>query len=226
MQREVISVPVDADQEDIAQTMARYDFLALPVVDAENRIVGIVTHDDVIDVVVQEATEDALRMGGVGTMVEHYLEAPFLTLWRKRSGWLACLFVAEMFTFSALAHFQTAIEKIIALSLFVPLCISTGGNSGFSGGNADYAGDGAATNSTLRLAPRDSARTHHGIGTRADPRSDRLFEGSRDADDLVGAGGERAFDAGLRHRPSGRGHLPVGDAGRFDFAPRFFATWL
>jgi magnesium transporter len=130
MQREVISVPVDADQEDVAQTMARYDFLALPVVDAENRIVGIVTHDDVIDVVVQEATEDALRMGGVGTMVEHYLEAPFLTLWRKRSGWLACLFVAEMFTFSALAHFQTAIEKIIALSLFVPLCISTGGNSG------------------------------------------------------------------------------------------------
>jgi magnesium transporter len=130
MQREVISVPVDADQEDVAQTMARYDFLALPVVDAENRIVGIVTHDDVIDVVVQEATEDALRMGGVGTMVEHYLEAPFFTLWRKRSGWLSCLFVAEMFTFSALAHFQTAIEKIIALSLFVPLCISTGGNSG------------------------------------------------------------------------------------------------
>jgi magnesium transporter len=130
MQREVISVPVDADQEDVAQTMARYDFLALPVVDSQNRLVGIVTHDDVIDVVVQEATEDALRMGGVGSMVEHYLEAPFLTLWRKRSGWLALLFVAEMFTFSALAHFQSAIEKIIALSLFVPLCISTGGNSG------------------------------------------------------------------------------------------------
>ncbi len=130
MQREVISVPVDADQEDVAQTMARYDFLALPVVDSQNRLVGIVTHDDVIDVVVQEATEDALRMGGVGSMVEHYLDAPFLTLWRKRSGWLSCLFVAEMFTFSALAHFQNAIEKIIALSLFVPLCISTGGNSG------------------------------------------------------------------------------------------------
>jgi magnesium transporter len=130
MQREVISVPVDADQEDVAQTMARYDFLALPVVDAENRLVGIVTHDDVIDVVVQEATEDALRMGGVGAMVEHYLDAPFLTLWRKRCGWLACLFVAELFTFSALAHFETAIEKIVALSLFVPLCISTGGNSG------------------------------------------------------------------------------------------------
>ncbi len=130
MQRDVISVRVDADQEDVAQTMARYDFLAIPVVDAENRIVGIVTHDDVIDVVVQEATEDALRMGGVGTMVEHYLDAPFLTLWRKRSAWLACLFIAELFTFTAMGYFQGAIEKIIALSLFVPLCISTGGNSG------------------------------------------------------------------------------------------------
>lgn len=130
MQRDVISVPVNADREDVAQTMARYDFLAIPVVDADRRLVGIVTHDDVIDVVVQEATEDALRMGGVSSMVEHYLDAPFITLWRKRGGWLACLFVAEMFTFSALAHFQNAIEKIIALSLFVPLCISTGGNSG------------------------------------------------------------------------------------------------
>src|ERR1700685_936795 len=130
MQREVISVPVDADQEDVAQTMARYDCLALPVVDSESRLVGIVTHDDVIDVVVLEATEDALRMGGVGAMVEHYLDAPFITLWRKRSGWLACLFVAELFTFSALAHFEGAIQKIVALSLFVPLCISTGGNSG------------------------------------------------------------------------------------------------
>jgi magnesium transporter len=130
MQRDVISVAVDADQEDVAQTMARYDFLAIPVVDSEQRLVGIVTHDDVIDVVVQEATEDALRMGSVGTMVEHYLEAPFFTLWRKRSGWLACLFVAELFTFTALAHFQAAIEAIVALSFFVPLCISTGGNSG------------------------------------------------------------------------------------------------
>lgn len=130
MQRDVISVAVDADQEDVAQTMARYDFLAIPVVDSEKRLVGIVTHDDVIDVVVQEATEDALRMGGVGAMVEHYLDAPIITIWRKRAAWLSCLFVAELFTFSALAHFQSAIAKIIALSFFVPLCISTGGNSG------------------------------------------------------------------------------------------------
>jgi magnesium transporter len=130
MQREVIAVPVTADQEDVAQTMARYDFLAIPVVDSENRVVGIVTHDDVIDVVVQEATEDALRMGGVGAMVEHYLDAPFFTLWRKRSMWLACLFVAELGTFTAMRHFDKAISAVVALAYFVPLCISTGGNSG------------------------------------------------------------------------------------------------
>jgi magnesium transporter len=130
MQREVISVPVDADQEDVARTMARYDFLAIPVVDADNRLVGIVTHDDVMDVVVQEATEDVHRMGGVGVMVEHYLEAPFFTLWRKRSVWLACLFGAELLTFTALSYFENAIATITVLSLFLPLCIATGGNSG------------------------------------------------------------------------------------------------
>jgi magnesium transporter len=130
MERDVISVRVDEDREEVAKKMARYDFLAMPVVDAENRLVGIVTHDDVIDVVVEEATEDALRMGGVGTIVEHYLDAPFLSVWRKRTVWLSCLFIAELFTFTALAYFEDAIKATVALALFVPLCISTGGNSG------------------------------------------------------------------------------------------------
>ena len=93
-------------------------------------MVGIVTHDDVIDVVVEEATEDAYRMGAVGPMAENYLEANFVTVWRKRAFWLSCLFLAELFTFSALAHFEDAIAEVVVLSLFVPLCISTGGNSG------------------------------------------------------------------------------------------------
>jgi magnesium transporter len=130
MQKDVIFVRVDQDQELVAQLLARYDFLAIPVVDDQNRLVGIITHDDVIDVVLQEATEDALHMGGVVTMVEHYLEAPFTMIWRKRAVWLSCLFVAELFTFTALAHFEDAIAAVLALSLFVPLCISTGGNSG------------------------------------------------------------------------------------------------
>jgi len=130
MQREVISVRVDEDQEQVAGKLAQYDFLAIPVVDDRNRLVGIVTHDDVIDVMVEEATEDALHMAGVGTLVDSYLQTPLMTVWRKRSVWLSCLFVAEIFTFTALAHFEDAIAKILALSLFVPLCISTGGNSG------------------------------------------------------------------------------------------------
>ncbi|HQI27325.1 MAG TPA: magnesium transporter [Sedimentisphaerales bacterium] len=130
MDREVISVSACQDQEHVALQMAKFDFLAIPVVDGEMRLVGIVTHDDVIDVVVEEATEDALRMGSVGAMAESYLAAPFTTVWRKRAAWLACLFAAELLTFSALAHFQEAIAAVVVLSLFVPLCISTGGNSG------------------------------------------------------------------------------------------------
>ncbi len=130
MERDVISVRVDEDQEDVAKKMARYDFLAMPVVDTTGRLVGIVTHDDVIDVVVDEATEDVHRMGGLMPMDEDYLEASFASVWRKRSFWLSCLFIAELFTFTALAKYETLIEKVVILSLFVPLCISTGGNSG------------------------------------------------------------------------------------------------
>ncbi|MCE5266557.1 MAG: magnesium transporter [Planctomycetaceae bacterium] len=130
MHREVISVRADEDQEEAARELAKYDFLALPVVNDQNQLVGIITHDDVIDVMIEEATEDAQKMGGVMPITEDYLEASFLTVWRKRAGWLSCLFVAELFTFTAFSHFDDAIHQVIALAFFVPLCISTGGNSG------------------------------------------------------------------------------------------------
>jgi len=130
MEKDVIAVNVKDDQEVVANKIARYDFIAMPVVDDQGRLVGIVTHDDVLDIVQQEATEDVHRLGGVQPMTEHYLEANFFTLWRKRATWLSLLFVAELFTFNALAYFEHEIEQIVALSLFVPLCISTGGNSG------------------------------------------------------------------------------------------------
>ena len=130
MEKELVAMRVTDDREKVAQEMARYDLLAIPVVDEDGRLVGIVTHDDVIDVVVQEATEDVHRMGAVGPMEENYLEAGFATVWRKRAFWLACLFGAELFTFTALSHFEEAIAEVVVLSLFVPLCISTGGNSG------------------------------------------------------------------------------------------------
>jgi magnesium transporter len=130
MERDVISVRVDEDREEAAQTLAKFDFLAMPVVDDQNRLVGIITHDDVIDVMVQEATEDALHMGGVNPIEDNYLDASFATVWRKRAFWLSCLFIAELLTFTAMASFEDEIAAIVALSLFVPLCISTGGNSG------------------------------------------------------------------------------------------------
>lgn len=130
METQVVSVPVTAEGEEVAQEMARYDLLALPVVDEQGRLVGIITYDDVIDVVVEEATEDVHRMGAVGPLEESYLETPFTTLWRKRAFWLAWLFFAELLTFWAMESFEHAIAQVVVLSLFVPLCISTGGNSG------------------------------------------------------------------------------------------------
>ncbi|MGH7222508.1 MAG: magnesium transporter [Gemmataceae bacterium] len=125
-----LTVRVSDDREKVAQEMTRYDLLAIPVLDADNRLVGIVTYDDVIDVVVSEATEDVHRMGAVAPLEESYLETSFVQLWWKRAGWLALLFVAELFTFTALSSFEDAIAAVVVLSLFVPLCISTGGNSG------------------------------------------------------------------------------------------------
>jgi len=132
MEQAIVSVRVMDDREDVAQAVAKYDLLAIPVVDQEYHLIGIITHDDIIDAVVEEANEDAYRMAAVAPMAEGegYLDTPFLTLWSKRAGWLSLLFVAELFTFTALAHFEDAIGQILALSLFVPLCISTGGNSG------------------------------------------------------------------------------------------------
>src|SRR5439155_13878419 len=130
MEEEIHALKATDDRERAAQELARYDFLAMPVVDDDNRLVGIVTHDDVIDVVVQEATEDVHLMGGVGRMAENYLETDFRTLWGKRAFWLSCLFGAELFTFTALSTFEDEINKLVVLSLFIPLCLSTGGNSG------------------------------------------------------------------------------------------------
>jgi magnesium transporter len=130
MEDKIVAVKATDDREQVAGVIAQYDLLAVPVVDEQGRMVGMITYDDVIDVVVEEATEDVHRMGGVAPLAENYLTADFVTVWRKRAVWLACLFVAELFTFTALSYFDEAINKVVVLALFVPLCISTGGNSG------------------------------------------------------------------------------------------------
>lgn len=130
MERDLVTVNVNDDQERVAQEVARFDLQAIPVVDSENHMLGIITHDDVIDVFSAEATEDVYRMGAVEPLVENYLEASLHVIWWKRSIWLSWLFLAEMLTLSVMVRFEHSIKEIMALTFFVPLCIATGGMSG------------------------------------------------------------------------------------------------
>ena len=130
MLRDLITVEALEDSREAADAIARYDFLAVPVVDEEHRMLGIITYDDVIDINSELVTKEAHQMGAVSPMEQPYLETPFITIWHKRVVWLACLFIAELFTFSALAHFNVELDQLIVLAMFIPLCISTGGNSG------------------------------------------------------------------------------------------------
>jgi magnesium transporter len=118
------------DQEEVAAKVARYDLLAIPVVDDEHRMLGIITHDDVIDVVREEATEDAHRIAAVDPLDESYMRTPIVTLSWKRGLWLTILFVAALLTAFALRHYETDIAAFTWLVLFIPLVISSGGNSG------------------------------------------------------------------------------------------------
>lgn len=130
METQIISTNVEEDREKVASEMARYDLLAIPVTDEQGRLVGIVTHDDIMDVVVSEATEDLQRQGAVEPITEDYLTASFVKIWRQRAIWLAFLFVAGMLTFNVMAHFDGAMRGVPVLAMFVPLLISCGGNSG------------------------------------------------------------------------------------------------
>ncbi len=130
MTENVISVAPETDQEQVARTMAKYDMQALPVVDTQGRFLGIITVDDTIDVMTEEQTEDVHRLGGVEPIENPYFETTFWTLIKKRAGWLLVLFVGEFFTGTALRHYDTVIASIATLSYYIPLLVSTGGNSG------------------------------------------------------------------------------------------------
>lgn len=126
----VISVRVDDDQEFVAQELARYDFLAMPVVDNQNRLVGIITHDDVLDVVQEEATEDAQRMGGVQPLEDSYLTTSLLTLTWKRGIWLVLLLGAALLTATVLQSYEKISAEHSWMILFFPLVLASGGNAG------------------------------------------------------------------------------------------------
>lgn len=130
MDRNVIYVNHFADQEECARLLYRYELLALPVVDDEGHLLGMVTANEVLDVMAEETTEDIHLMGGAGPLREPYLSAKILPIIRRRFIWLLLLFLAELYTGSVLRHFHNEIEKAVALTYFIPLLIGTGGNAG------------------------------------------------------------------------------------------------
>ncbi len=130
MNAEVIAVPEGMDQEEVAHLFDVHDLIALPVVDDEKRIQGIVTFDDIVDVVREEATEDVQKIGGMEALEATYLETSFGAMLKKRAGWLAVLFFGLLFTASAIELYEEALAEAVVLSVFIPLIIASGGNSG------------------------------------------------------------------------------------------------
>jgi magnesium transporter len=128
--RKPIRVTPATDREDVARLISKYNLLAVPVVDGADHVIGIVTVDDVIDAMIEETTEDVQKLGGMEALDQPYNEIGFLRMIRKRAGWLSILLVGEMLTASAMQYFQDELEKAIVLTLFIPLIMSSGGNSG------------------------------------------------------------------------------------------------
>ncbi|MCC6133276.1 MAG: magnesium transporter [Acidobacteria bacterium] len=138
MTRDVISVGPDTPDDDVSRLVSKYGFNALPVIGDDRKVLGIVTVDDVVDVLVSKETQAALRMGGVQASEEHkderspldYFGTPIHKIVRTRIGWLLLLFVAATFTGTVLRHFEEELSRVVALSFFIPLIIGTGGNAG------------------------------------------------------------------------------------------------
>jgi magnesium transporter len=127
---EMVKIPAQMDQEEIGKLFKKKGFTALPVVDDQEHIIGVVTIDDVVKVVQEEATEDFQKLGGMEALDAPYFSTAFRHLIQKRAGWLLALFIGEMFTATAMGYFEHEIEKAVVLALFIPLIISSGGNSG------------------------------------------------------------------------------------------------
>jgi magnesium transporter len=128
--RKPFSVTADAPREKVARLISKYDLSAVPVLDGSGKILGIVTVDDVIDAIIDTDTEDAQKLGGMEALGAPYMAMSFLAMIKKRAGWLCVLFLSEMLTASAMQHFESELERAVVLTLFIPLIMSSGGNSG------------------------------------------------------------------------------------------------
>src|SRR5882724_868497 len=130
MRKDYVFVPEDEDKEAVAHLLAKHRLLAIPVVDADKHMMGIVSSADLAGVAQQAASEDILKIGGMEALEGPYMEVSFAQMVRKRAGWLAILFLGEMLTATAMGYFSDEISRAVVLALFIPLIISSGGNSG------------------------------------------------------------------------------------------------
>lgn len=130
MSANVIAVNTHDDQEEVAQLFSKYDFMALPVVDAENRLVGIITFDDAMDVMEEEATEDIEKMAAIIPSEKPYMSMTPFEIWKNRIPWLMLLMVSATFTGLIISRFESALEKLVILTAFIPMLMDTAGNSG------------------------------------------------------------------------------------------------
>ncbi len=130
MKTDIVRVDEHTDQEEVSKLFARHHLLAVPVVDREQHVIGIITIDDAAHVAEEEATEDIQKLGGTEVLGAPYMKIAFLGMVKKRAGWLSALFLGEMLTATAMGYFENEIAKAVVLALFVPLIISSGGNSG------------------------------------------------------------------------------------------------
>src|SRR6267143_6248946 len=128
--RRPVTISPHASRDEATRLISKYDLLAVPVVDGTGQLVGIVTVDDVIDAIVERQTEEVQRFGGREAIDEPYMDIGFAQMIRKRAGWLCALFVSEMLTATAMQRFQGEIERAAVLAMFIPLVMSSGGNSG------------------------------------------------------------------------------------------------
>jgi magnesium transporter len=128
--RPLVAIPATMDREQVVATFRKYDRVALPVVDRDGKMLGIITADDILDVAEREATEDIQKIGGMEALNKPYLDVSYREMVLKRGGWLSALFLGEMLTATAMGYFEDELQKKVVLAMFIPLIISSGGNSG------------------------------------------------------------------------------------------------
>src|SRR2546422_1259851 len=130
MRTDFVAASEEMDQEALAKLFSEEHLFAMPIIDREGRMKGIVTADDIVNVVTEEASEDIQKIGGMEALEGPYLKARFFEMVKKRGGWLAALFIGETLTATAMGYFEAEIARAVVLALFIPLVISSGGESG------------------------------------------------------------------------------------------------